>query len=168
MPKTQSSAAAQPEQQESAETPPVKYAPLEDLVPQRAADPLRESYTLPGTDLTFEIIGIAGYDERVALLSDIDLHIGEAKAGRLKVAVGDEKYTPIAKHIEYAFWCAACIQTPKLTRRQYLQMAYNKAGWLSLLWLRCLVCSRQIDDADTKLPDGLDAAKAALRKDPLD
>lgn len=144
------------------------YAEPDEVLAWKSPAPLQFDYQHSETEQWFRVEGICkskdkkGIYAEIARLSDDDLR------ATLPLAIG---YVPSDSDLADACYCAACIKAPAMTALQWL--IFGAEASLGELSTQTLIASRMVEvknDKDTgaKIPDGVEAAKAEMKADPLE
>jgi hypothetical protein len=148
----------------------------ESLLAYKSPGPLSEDLDLPELGGDVHIEGVTTKAGREAIYADIRTLQGSNAGGNLGKALR-LSFAPDDDDLTAAAWAAACVSEPKLTSAQWLQFCSEGYAVLGRIYVRCLACSRLIDDpnapkeGDESAPDGVTAAlnelKDAQATDPL-
>ena len=133
-----------------------------DLMNLRGPEPICETTTLPGFELTVTIRGLVRSAARSAVYREIDemANVRDVLVDGVRVQVTEDDITA-------ACWAAECVTSPKLTAFEWLTFGARNTDLLTFVGIRCLICSRLI--ADDSLAEGVSAAETELLegRDPL-
>lgn len=144
---------------------PRAYATPELALAWTSPEPLQFDYTHPDTGQLFRIEGICRAADKSKVVAEIRRLT--PTAAKLRTALG---YEPAESDIIDACWAAACVAAPKMTPLQWLRFGREASlgAVFTETWIACRIIERRDPDApDAEIPDGVEAAKAEMKADPL-
>src|SRR5580704_15442181 len=118
----------------------------DNLFAYQSPAPLTEFFTIPELGGEVEITGIRTKAELTALKESAKALDSNDKGELFVVIPGGVNYTASADDVNHAVWVAACVKAPVLNAYEWLVAESKIPGVLEILWIRSLVCSRQISD----------------------
>lgn len=138
------------------------YAAVDDVLALQAPKALSEDYRDDETGLCFRIEGMTKFHARLSVVAAAAQLNGRIRSGKIVVRdVDGEAFTPTGEQIEAAVLASRCVTRPRLGEMQWLA-TLGRSDLLSRLYLRILICNRDIDEAS--FDRMIEAAREALER----